>query len=40
MARILDDGIGNVTAALKSANLWESTLIMFAADNGTVVGLC
>ena len=38
MARILDDGIGNVTAALKAADLWESTLLLFAADNGGWVG--
>jgi hypothetical protein len=34
MARILDDGIGNVTAALKAADLWADTLMLFAADNG------
>ena len=34
MARIMDDGIGNVTAALKAAGLWADTLMLFAADNG------
>jgi arylsulfatase I/J len=34
MSRILDDGIGNVTVALKEAGLWDDTLLFFAADNG------
>ena len=34
MAIHLDEGIGNVTRALKAAGLWESTLIVFTADNG------
>ena len=34
MARILDDGIGNVTAALKAGGVWDETLMLFAADNG------
>jgi arylsulfatase A-like enzyme len=34
MTRILDDGIGNVTAALKKAQLWDDTLLYYAADNG------
>jgi leishmanolysin-like peptidase len=38
MARILDDGVGNVTAALRNAGLWDSTLLFFAGDNGGWVG--
>ena len=38
MSRILDDGIGNVTAALTNAGLWDGTLMLFAADNGGWVG--
>jgi arylsulfatase B len=38
MARILDDGIGNVTSALKAGGVWDKTLIIFAADNGGWVG--
>jgi arylsulfatase I/J len=38
MARVLDDGIGNVTAALKKGHLWEETLMLFSADNGGWVG--
>eukprot|EP01079_Euglenida_sp_SAG-EU17-18_P004395 gene4395-798_t len=34
MAHILDNGVGNVTAALKAGGLWSSTLIFFSADNG------
>jgi hypothetical protein len=41
MARVLDDGIGNVTKALKAAGpngLWDETLMLFSADNGGWVG--
>ena len=31
MARILDDGVGNVTKALKAGGLWNETLIMFVS---------
>ena len=34
MASFLDDGIGNVTKALKAHGLWNDTLIVFTADNG------
>lgn len=34
MAQIMDDGIGNITTALKAAGLWDDTLLFFAADNG------
>lgn len=38
MSRILDDGVGNVTAALKAGGLWPSTLMLFSADNGGWAG--
>jgi arylsulfatase A-like enzyme len=34
MVAALDEGVGNVTAALKAAGMWEDTLIFFTADNG------
>ena len=34
MAVHMDDGIGNVTAALKAAGMWDNTLVVFSADNG------
>ena len=34
MASILDDGVRNVTDALKARGIWESTLLVFVADNG------
>lgn len=34
MAHCMDSGIGNVTAALKAAGLYERTLIVFSSDNG------
>jgi len=34
MVSALDEGIGNVTAALKRAGLWEQTVIIFSTDNG------
>ena len=38
MSRILDDGIGNVTQALQKGGLWDSTIMLFAADNGGWAG--
>jgi arylsulfatase A-like enzyme len=38
MSRILDDGVGNVTSALKKAGLWDDALLYFAADNGGWAG--
>jgi len=34
MVSALDEGIGNVTAALKRAGLWDETVIIFSTDNG------
>lgn len=34
MARVLDEGMGNVTGAIKAQGLWDATLIVFSADNG------
>lgn len=38
MCQILDDGVGNVTAALRAGGLWSSTLMLFSADNGGNAG--
>ena len=34
MAKVMDDGIGNVTNALKTAGIFEDTFIIFTADVG------
>eukprot|EP00054_Salpingoeca_dolichothecata_P025768 m.181746 g.181746 ORF g.181746 m.181746 type:complete len:518 (+) comp25462_c4_seq5:49-1602(+) len=34
MVTALDQGIGNVTAALKSTGMWDDTFVVFSADNG------
>lgn len=34
MAAFLDDMVGTVTGALKSAGVWEETLLIFSSDNG------
>ena len=34
MLALLDEGIGNLTSALRSSGLWASTLMLFTADNG------
>ena len=34
MTTALDDGIGNVTRALREAGMYDTTLIIFYADNG------
>lgn len=34
MASIMDDGIGNVTAALKAAGIFDNTIMIFSSDNG------
>ena len=33
MARVLDDGIGNVTKALRAAQLWDETLMLFSVKS-------
>jgi arylsulfatase B len=38
MTHYMDSSIKNVTAALKSAQMWDETLVVFSADN--VSGLC
>ena len=34
MAKILDQGVGNITAALKSKGIYDSTIQIFSSDNG------
>ena len=34
MLSALDEGVGNITAALRAAGMEESSLVIFAADNG------
>ena len=34
MISALDEGIGNVTKALKKAKMYEDTVIIFLSDNG------
>ena len=34
MLNSLDKGIGNVTAALRAENMWDSTVLLLTADNG------
>lgn len=34
MVTMLDQGVANVTRALKENNMWNNTLIVFSADNG------
>ena len=36
MLRIVDDGIRNVTAALKKSGRWDDTLILVTSDNGGI----
>lgn len=36
---VLDNGIGNLTAALKAAGMWDNTLFVLTADNGGDCGL-
>eukprot|EP00040_Diaphanoeca_grandis_P035337 m.221881 g.221881 ORF g.221881 m.221881 type:complete len:651 (+) comp33356_c7_seq1:26-1978(+) len=36
---VLDNGIGNITAAFKAANMWENMVFMVTADNGGDCGL-
>lgn len=39
MLHMLDSGLANVTAALKGAGLWDTTLLLFTADNGGIGGV-
>ena len=34
MAKCMDDGIGNITRAMKSKAMWENTVVIFTSDNG------
>eukprot|EP01105_Mastigella_eilhardi_P005252 TRINITY_DN16_c0_g1_i1.p1 TRINITY_DN16_c0_g1~~TRINITY_DN16_c0_g1_i1.p1 ORF type:complete len:477 (-),score=112.55 TRINITY_DN16_c0_g1_i1:66-1496(-) len=34
MVTAMDEGIGNVTQALKDAGMWDNTVLIFASDNG------
>ncbi len=39
MWQCMDEGIGNVTAALDARGMLEDTIVVFTTDNG-VCGLC
>ncbi|GFS18368.1 arylsulfatase B [Elysia marginata] len=34
MVSALDQGVGNLTRALKQANMWKNTVLIFSTDNG------
>jgi len=34
MAAFADDGVGNITAALKRVGMWDNTLVVLVSDNG------
>ena len=38
MVSVVDEAVGNITAALKEGGLWESTLVVYTHDNGAPLG--
>jgi arylsulfatase A-like enzyme len=40
MLTAADEGIGNVTAALQAAGMWDDTLVVFSTDNGGPTATC
>jgi arylsulfatase A-like enzyme len=40
MLTAADEGIGNVTEALKQAGIWDDTLVIFTTDNGGPTSTC
>jgi len=40
MLAALDEGVGNVTKALKAKAMWENTFLIFTADNGGPTDMC
>ena len=39
MVSAMDEAMGNITAALKRTKLWDTTLLVWAADNGGPTGV-
>ncbi len=37
MLSALDDGVGNVTRALKDTEMYSNSIIVFTSDNGALV---
>lgn len=40
MLAALDEGVGNVTAALRGKKMWDNTFLAFTADNGGPTDMC
>ena len=36
MLTVVDSGIGNITATLKSAGMWDDALLIITSDNGGI----